>query len=187
MAVRQWPLRLGCCRSAEVWALISDRTFHQVALGVALRSAMSSQTLHQIYKHCSAIHKFSARNLDNQRWGESIKSVEFEAAVERVAKHMSDAFEAMIASNDEASPFRKRKLASGEDILSERARRLRSTTTGSHVGHVKSEAGSGALMFEAAVNSESQTTWHTLGGEYARSSGDAVPDTLEDHSQVRNF
>ena len=149
---------------------------------------MSSQTFHQIFKHACAIRKYSARNLDNQRGGESIKSTEFEAAVERVAKHMSDAFEAMIANNDEASRFRKRKLNSGEDILSERARRLRSTNgTGSHVGHVRSEAGAVALMSEAAVNSESQTTWHTLGGEYARSSGDAVPDTLVDHSQQRNF
>ena len=149
---------------------------------------MSSQTFHQIFKHACAIRKYSARNLDNQRGGESIKSAEFEAAVERVAKHMSDAFEAMIANNDEASRFRKRKLNSGEDILSERARRLRLTNgTGSHVGHVRSEAGAVALMSEAAVNSESQTTWHTLGGEYARSSGDAVPDTLVDHSQQRNF
>ena len=76
----------------------------------------------------------------------------------------------------------------GEDILSERARRLRSTNdAGSHVGHVRSEVGSGALMFEVAVNSESQTTWHMLGGEYARSSEDAEPDTLVGHSQVRNF
>ena len=154
---------------------------------------MSSQMFHQIFKHACAIHKYSARNLDNQRGGESIKSAMFEASVGRVEKHMSDAFEAMIASNDEASRFRKRKLNSGEDILSERAQRLRTEAgaDGSHVRlmaeHVRSEAGAVALMSEAAVNSESQTTWHTLGSEYARSSGDEVPDTLEDHSQVRIF
>ena len=71
---------------------------------------MSSQTFHQIFKHACAIRKYSARNLDNQRGGESIKSAEFEAAVERVAKHMSDAFEAMIANNDEASRFQETKI-----------------------------------------------------------------------------
>ena len=81
---------------------------------------MSSQTFHQIFKHSTAINKFSLRNIDNiDRRGESIKSAEFEAAVGRLAKHVSDAFEAQQeqeenTANDEEKEEDKAKAKEGE-------------------------------------------------------------------------
>ena len=77
---------------------------------------MSQADFNDLFESCIALHKFGARNLDNQRGGETIQCAGWEEEVRNCKSCLELAVHHMVEANRLAAKHRKRKLRSGEQF-----------------------------------------------------------------------